>query len=226
VKTSIIYLYLIHSIFAYGAEEIKVNASDVPPFGYAVNGVPTGINIDILNQLEHYSGIKFNINLYPHARVLFLLNNADPDLLIIFRNSCDKNSDKYEIQKHIYSLRPSLFFKKGVDTLSKNLAYGRLNGTCSAFAKELGIEKNITNLPSMDIAIEMLRTNRLDGICGIDQVVEYSAKKDNFWNQIYLFKSAERTKDFDAVVCRKKSLPESVKKKLDEGMLKVKIPKI
>lgn len=204
--------------------ELKIALSDVTPFAYIENGELKGIHIDFFRQLEKESGLNFNFLMYPHARLVLALEEESPDLLIIFRPTCDKFHD-YEIQgKKLYTSKPSIFLKKNGDHSKANLRIGKLIGTCTELVSSYVKKEFAFDVSSMDQAVEMLRSDRLDGICGLPTVINYSINKNKaFKKKLAVYKSVIDSNKYDAVICRKKNLNPDIKRKLEEGLKRIKI---
>lgn len=206
--------------------DIQVGMSDVPPISYMEDGVLKGYNIDILKQLESKSNLKFNYTLYPHARITKLLSDENPDLIITFTVIC-KRYPQYEFQKKLYSLKPSILLKKNIDPKKQDIRIGKVIGTCNELAEKNAKHDSIVDVTSMDQTFKMLKANRLDGICGNEAVLNYNLNNNKeFINQLVRYKTQGETTDFDAVICRKKNLPLTIKKKLDEAAAKIVIPRL
>ncbi|MBC7715003.1 MAG: transporter substrate-binding domain-containing protein [Rhizobacter sp.] len=219
------------SLNAFGAHanpsELHIVTFDIAPFSYFENNELKGYNIDILKQLEKSSGLKFNYEVLPYERLKLFLKRGTPDLLINLRALCLKNSKAYEVQEKLYETVPAIFVKKGTQPTRGNIRVGRLLGTCGLVSKKYLKNANIVDLPSLDQAVEMLVDKKIDSICGLGPVVNYSLQKRKFSEPMVIYKS--QTNDdhmFDAVLCRKKSLSPAIKKQLEQAARGIKIPKI
>ncbi|MFA6237918.1 MAG: transporter substrate-binding domain-containing protein [Bacteriovorax sp.] len=211
---------------ALGAE-IKIATSNVAPFASLDNGELKGIYIDLFRHLEKESGLKFKIDLYPHARLVLALEEESPDLLIIFKPICNKYQE-YEVQgKALHSLRPSIYLKKSVDQSRQNFRIGKLTGTCTELIKNYVKKEFAFDVSTMDQAIEMLKSDRIDGICGLSLVVNHSISKNKaFKEKLVVYKTVPEGNKYDAVLCRKKNLSPRTKRKLEDGLKKIKYPDI
>lgn len=216
-------LFTAFSINAETQKSINVAMSDVKPVSFRENGALKGINYDILRQIESNTGEIFNYNLYPHSRILNSLPEVNPDLVVVFQNVCKKYEKQYEIASHLYVSMPTIFVKKGTDT-KKELRIGRILGTCSVLMNAHVKKDNQFDVSTLDQAIEMLNKNRLDGICGVSFVLNYSKQNVQLKNELVVYKSDNNKKDFTAVICQKKSLPVSIKNKIKSAAKKIKLP--
>lgn len=206
--------------------ELQISASEVAPFLYSENGKMLGYNIEIFNQLESLSGLKFNYTILPHARLTNMLENSNPDLVIFFKSTCEKYADSYEVQMKLYSVLPSIFIKSGIDPKKQAIRLGRLNGTCSRLAQTLVKKDMILDLSTIDQAIAMLKSGRLDAVCALGPVMDYSIKKNKYKPKLVIYKTETYSDLNDAVICRKKSLSVEIKNKLEFAAKKLKIPKM
>lgn len=222
----LILLFLIPSFATAEINELQISTSEVAPFFYSKNGKMLGYHVEILNQLENLSGLKFKYTIVPHARLTNMLENSNPDLVIFFKNTCEKYADTYEVQTKLYSVLPSIFIKSGIEPTKQAIRLGRINGTCSRLAQTFVKKDMILDLSSIDQAIAMLKSGRLDGVCSLPPVLNYSIKESNFKRELVLYKTESYSDLNDAVICRKKSLPLRIKKKLEMAAKKLKIPKI
>lgn len=199
---------------------LQVGLSEVGPFAYEENGKLVGVNHAILSQLAKESGLTFKYALYPHARMTNSLESSSSDLVVNFSVTCQKYEKNYEIQNTIYSVRTALYLKSSVDTKKMNPRIGRLRGTCTELINKYVKPEMLTEVSSMEQALEMLMSNRLQGVCGLSSVIKFYAQKISFQEKLVVYQTSSRP--LDAVICRKKSLPEEVKKKLETAAKKLK----
>jgi ABC-type amino acid transport substrate-binding protein len=204
---------------------LQVALSDVGPFAYKEAGAIRGINYDILNELAKKSGLIFKYRLYPHVRLKNALPNVNPDLIIIFSKTCNKFSDAYEIQEKLYSAKPTLFLKESVSLQDEKIRIGLIRGTCSDLSKRYFKPQMITDISDITQAIDMLASDRLEGVCGLAPVLKFGlARKKNFAEK--LVASHTDSEVLEAVLCRKKSLSNEIKKKLEDAAKNLKLPTI
>ncbi|WP_374078567.1 substrate-binding periplasmic protein [Bdellovibrio bacteriovorus] len=199
---------------------LLVGFSEVGPFAYMENGKLVGINHDILSRLAEESGLTFKYSLYPHARMINSLEASSSDLAVNFSVTCQKYPKNYEIQNILYSVRSTLYLKSSVDMQKMNPRIGRLRGTCTELISKYVKPEMLTEVSSMEQALEMLTSNRLQGVCGLSSVIKFYAQKIGFQEKLVVYQTS--TRPLDAVICRKKSLPEGVKKKLEDAAKKLK----
>lgn len=219
----VLFLYSMYC-FAGAPTELSVAMSDVKPYSYSENGQYKGINYAVWEQIEKKSGLKFNYQLYPHARLQGMLKAENPDLVILFELTCSENNDNYEIQKELYSVKPTLFFKKGVDPKSKNIHVGRIRGTCQDLMKANIAADQVVELTDLDQVLSMLELGRIDGLCALDALMDYTVKRrTSFKEKLFVYKTQSKLKDFEAVICRKKSLSKNIKRKLEKAAQNIKI---
>lgn len=204
---------------------LQVALSDVGPFAYKEAGEIRGINYDILNQLSKKSGLDFKYRLYPHVRLKNALPNVNPDLTILFSAACAKFSDVYEAQSKLYIAKPTLFLKESVSLKDEKIRIGLVRGTCSDLSRRYFKPQMITDISDITQAIDMMASDRLEGVCGLAPVVRFGLqRKKNFSEK--LLASHTDSEVLEAVLCRKKSLSLEVKKKLDQAVARLKMPAI
>ncbi|MDG0817660.1 substrate-binding periplasmic protein [Bdellovibrio svalbardensis] len=210
---------------AHAAEvPLKIAMSDVGPFSYSVDGKLHGLNYDILKDISKHSGIKFSFHLYPHIRLVNSLSNIKPDLAIVFEDSCLKYKSEYEVQTKLYTSKPTLFLTKSANTDLSKLRIGLIRGTCVDLSTKYLKHELVMDIADMGQAMEMLKGGRIDGVCGLPLVVKFNLEKVNYPST--LLKSHTDSKILQAVLCRKRELPENTKRKLELAVKEIKIPKI
>lgn len=218
------YIVFVFSLFLVPflskAQTLQVGLSDVGPYAYREHGEIKGVNYDLLTQLSQDSGLNFKYELYPHARLVNAIETSSMDLAIFFSVSCLKNSKHYEIQEKLYEATPTIFVKSSVDTKQKDLRIGRLRGTCSELVKQYVKPEMLTEVNSMEQALEMLKTGRLQGICGLLPVINFYKERIKYQEKLVPLHITQQP--LEAVICRKKSLSESIKKKLEAAAKKLK----
>jgi ABC-type amino acid transport substrate-binding protein len=220
-----LFALLIPRAFSQENSPIEVGLSDIAPISYMKNGKLAGINIDILEQVKKSSNLNFDYQLYPHARLKKILDNGTPDLLIIFRPSCAKNNHLYEIQKTLYTIRPAILLRKDIDPKKPNLRISRVIGMCQELSARYVKKENIVDVANMDQAFRMLQAGKLDGICGNGPIVNYNMQNyPSLKKKLFVYRTMPATTSYDAVICRKKTLSLSVKKKLDEATKNIVVP--
>ncbi|WP_295903021.1 substrate-binding periplasmic protein [uncultured Bdellovibrio sp.] len=215
----LLFLFLLIPFFAK-AQTLQVGLSEVGPFAYEEKGQLKGINYDILSQLAKESGLTFEYNLYPHARLVNAMETSNPDLAIFFSVSCIKYEKHYEIQDKLYEATPRIYLKPSVDLKQKDVRIGRLRGTCTELIHQYVKPERLTEVTSMDQAVEMLKSNRLQGVCALSSVLNFAKDKAHYDEK--LVSSLKNEKPLEAVLCRKKSLPEEIKRKLEAAAKKLK----
>lgn len=203
--------------------KLEVGLSEVGPLAYRETGKLKGINYDILSQLEQVSGLHFNYTLYPHARLIHSIEKTYSDLSIFFAPSCLKYSETYEVQTKLHDTHLALYLKSPLTLSKPNLRIGLIRGTCSRLAAESLKPEMITEVSSMDQALDMLKADRIDGVCGVPAVVDFSLSlHKNFKEKLILAKTDPTP--MTAVICRRKTLSVEIKTKLDEAAKKIKVP--
>jgi len=217
-------LILISFSFAAGtpSPQLEVGLSEVGPLAYKENGELKGINYDILTQLEKGSGLKFNYTLYPHARLIHSIEQTHSDLAIFFAVNCLKYAKTYEIQTALHKAHLGLYLKDAVTLKKEHLQIGMIRGTCSRLSSQALRPEMIVEVSNMDQAMEMMKAGRLDGVCGVKAVIDFSAKNKDFKGKLKV--AQLDSEPMEAVICRKKTLPDDVKKKLDDAAKKLKVP--
>jgi len=217
--TIIILSFCLNSWAEIPRKELSVALSDVAPFGYSEHGQFKGINYDIFEKIGKEAGLKFSYTLYPHARIKNLLPLENPDLVIIFAPACHQFSDEYEIQNKVYRVKAVLYLNEKVDpTKIKDARVGRVRGTCVGLMKDSIKPENVFDLTDLSQALAMMDLGRLEGVCALETLLNYNLKKHpEFKEHLVAYKKQTHAADFDAVICRKKNLPEATKAKLEHA---------
>ncbi|WII71238.1 transporter substrate-binding domain-containing protein [Bdellovibrio sp. 22V] len=215
-----IVVFLILFPFLAKAQTLQVGMSDVAPFAYEEQGQIKGIHYDLFSQLAKESGLHFEYTIYPHARMVNAMATSSPDLAIFFSVTCLKYKQHYEIQEKLYTSTPKIYLKDSVDIKKHNLRIGRLRGTCTDLISQYVKPEMLTEVTTMEQAIEMLKSNRLQGVCGLVSVIDFYKEKAQYSEKLVAYHS--NNKPLEAVICRKKSLPEETKKKLEAAAKKLK----
>ncbi|HEX7673734.1 MAG TPA: transporter substrate-binding domain-containing protein [Bdellovibrio sp.] len=202
--------------------DITVGLSDVAPFSYQENGVIQGLHYDIMKQIEEKSGLLFRYEIYPHARLAKALDNTSIDMTILFSEHC-ANSKGFEIQKDLYSLQPGLYVKKGVHKKLSELQIVLLRGTCTKLAEEIPT-RDVYDVTNMEQAVRMLQEKHVDGFCGLGPVFRAALNDQKISLKVTLLQREKQK--YTSVICRRKNLPDQIKKKLDKAAqnLQFKIP--
>lgn len=89
--------------------------------------------------------------------------------------------------------------------------------SCEKYAENDEIQKKhlkpqmVTDISDMTQGLNMLKAKRLDGLCGLQSVLNFNLEKEkNFLEKLVV--SEIEGPVLEAVLCRRKSLPEGVKK--------------
>jgi hypothetical protein len=203
---------------------LEVSSTEVAPFSYMKNGKISGININIIEQIEKIAHLNFHYTLYPHGRFLKNLENSHPDLMIVFKVSCEKYNT-YEVRKKFFSGKPSIHLKKSIDPKKQDIRVARIIGTCIQLTNQNIKSDHLIDVVNMDQAFKMLNAGRLDGVCGNDPVIQYNMNRyKELKNNMKLYLTQPETDNYDAVLCLKKSLPPAIKKKINDAAEKVVLP--
>lgn len=73
----------------------------------------------------------------------------------------------------------------------------------------------------------MLEAERIDGVCGVGAVVDFSLGHfKDLQDKLAIYKSQPASSDYDSVLCVKKSLPIELKRKLELAARKVILPNL
>lgn len=154
------------------------------------------------------------------------MESQKPDLIINFNANCLKYPEEYEIFRKLYEIKPMIFVKKSKVHLKDNIRTGRIIETCNKLLARTLRSDMVMNVSSMGQAIEMLRQNKLEAVCGLDTVVNYYVEKNNkFHEKLVVYKKMDESEPgFEAVICSKKSIPSEIKKKLELASPKIIIP--
>lgn len=106
----IISLLISVSIFAqYTQKPIKIGMDeDYPPFSFFDKAVPTGFDVDIIEELNRYSPQKVEVVLDSWAQVLIALDNGDIDAIggILYT---EERAKRYDFTKP-YNFEPAVIF--------------------------------------------------------------------------------------------------------------------
>lgn len=81
----IILTFLSSTAFAEQSKTTVLNValSNVPPISFMRQGEVTGINVEIINQIAKDLNLELSFKLFPHARMLKILEADLPDLSIL-----------------------------------------------------------------------------------------------------------------------------------------------
>lgn len=203
---------------------LQVGMSEAAPFSYKEDDQFKGINYEILTQIQKESGLQFNYTMYPHARIANSIAGTNSDLAIFFSVSCTKH-DKYEFHGKLYEVKPGIYLKDAEALKRPGARIGALLGTCTHLIKQYVTPDMLVELTSMDHAIEMMRVGRLEGVCGIKAVIDYSIQKNKAFHDKLVLAHLDN-QPLEAVICRRKDLSADIKTKLEKAVLKIKIPEI
>ncbi|WP_413289759.1 substrate-binding periplasmic protein [Bdellovibrio sp. HCB337] len=203
---------------------LQVGLSDAAPYGYKEGEQFKGINYDIFTQIEKESGLRFNYTMYPHARLANSMEKTDSDLAIFFSVSCVKHA-AYEFKEKLYEVKTGLYLKDQNALKRPGARIGVLLGTCTRLVKTHLTPDMVVELTSMDHAIEMLRVGRLEGVCGIKNVIDFSIQKNKAFHE-KLVPAHIDDQPLEAVLCRRKSLSADIKGKIDKALQKIKVPSV
>lgn len=199
--------------------ELNVAIPDVAPFGYLEDGELKGIYHRIFTNLEKESGIKFIYTLYPYARLKTSLISENPDLVILFAPVCEQHKPAFEIQKHLQRLTLSIFLKAKADVKSKDLRVARVRGTCLGFMNDTVKPENIIDVSDFKQALSMIELGRAEGVCALNLVLNYNEKKHpEFTEKLTQFKTQGPVAEFEAVLCGRKNIDQTLKKKLEKAL--------
>jgi len=207
------------------AQKLEVALSDIGPLSYVEDGKFKGINYDFFTQIEKESGLQFKYVMYPHARLVHSIEKTQADLAIFFSMNCLKYASTYEIHSKVHQVHLGLYLKDSATLTKPHLQIGLVRGTCSRLAKASLKPNMIFEVASMDQALKMINAGHLDGVCGLKAVIDFSVGKIKNFKQTLTLAQADSS-PMEAVICRKKSLPPEIKKKLDEATKKLKAPQL
>ena len=201
-----------------GAKNLNFDLSDIAPYNFLENGKLVGINAEYIHHLEKNSGLKFNLQFFPHARMIKRLETESTDAMLIFRTICNKFPVSYEPLISLNTIVPSIYVKKFTSTNMSDIRIARVRGTCTQLAKDYIKKNNIEEVGNMRLAFRMLNAGRIDGVCGNPPLIRYYNVNPHI--ELSIYKTQKKLPDFQAVVCVKKSLSPAIKAQLLDGATK------
>lgn len=205
------------------AGSLQVALSDVAPFAYMQNEKMIGYHMEIFAELEKLTGIKFHYSLLPHARINHFLEKDSMDLAITTRLICKKSSELFISSPGLYQNHPTVFINVAKKA-EKKPKIGRLISTCSAFASKYR-ELEMVDLTTMQAAADLMKSGRLDGLCGLPPVINHYLKKNNSKIELIKLYTDQFESDYEAVLCIKKSLDPLIIQKITSQLKNIRLPK-
>lgn len=143
-----------------------VNAANLPPFCYEINGKPGGIAIEILDQVGQTTGIDFRYRFLPWIRAQLETQVAN-DALVIPLTRLEERERDYEWIAPLFEYRFVIVTKinappiRTLDDL-QSLTIGVLRGNpMEARLLQMGLD-NIRSVKSEDDLARQLRTGLID----------------------------------------------------------------
>ena len=197
---------------------LNLELSDLAPYSYLSDGKLAGINAEYINHLEKSSDLKFNVEFYPHARLIKRLETGSAEAMLIFRVLCEKFPTQYESLIPVYSITPSIYLRTSSTTNKSDIRIVRIRGTCTQLLNDYVKKENIEEVVNMELGFRMLNAGRVDGVCGNSPLIRYFNR--NHQTPLEIYKTQKKLPDFQAVICVKKSLPAVIKTQLLQGAKK------
>ncbi len=177
---------LAQEMLVYGYDE------DYPPWERNVEGVPLGINIDIMTIVAERLGMGIRFESYPFRRVLVLLKSGDIDIAGGLEKKPERAMFADFLEPPYQKTMKVFVMKKGSTTVLEKyedlyrLKVGLLAGTkqFEPFDSDEGIVKVETN--SVDQLFRMLLFDRYDVAVGGNIQLLYAAKTKGYADKIHV----------------------------------------
>lgn len=140
------------------------------------------INNQIVERLQHFSGINIQTQIVPYARTTQMLKNNQTDMaLILKKNNMPSNS--ISVAK-VYEIKLSVYTRLGTEHLAfSQLRIGVLRGQGSNIIERLA-EARLVELNEYRQGVEMLALGRLDALLGPDQILKFLFDQHQLTNKM------------------------------------------
>lgn len=183
------------SVEAISESPIRIQVKSAEPWAFFNVGKGTektkdlvGIWIEIIEEMEKISGLKMEISLGPHARMVQNLENGKTDMGFLVLSG----------HKSPHLIDVSYMFT--VSTIALSLPGANIKQYDDFYGKRIGVVRGSTNDPKLDsdsslfkqpfrsqeIIVNMLFQNRLDAIIGDNISLVYLIRKAGFGNIHYM----------------------------------------
>ena len=203
------------------------------PFTWAENGVPTGIDVDIIERLSQRLGVPIEIRLLPWKRVLLYTRNGSVDAG--FPGFHVKEREQFAIyaQTPLHVSLYKVFVKKGrgfrfdsVDDLTGKMV-GKNLGFRISDAFDAAAEQRLFQVMENDMAtnLKLVAQGRLDAVVGNYAEVQLALRQQGLLDQVEALEKPIREPRAAYLLISKKAslnnLPRWVER-IDQALLEMK----
>lgn len=185
-KTSWGVLGLLFACLVHGAPTLTVATDVWPPFRIVQpDGRFGGLDMDILQQLQRRSGIRFEVKRVPWGRALKQMQTGQVDLMIGLAMTAERAAFIDYLQPAYYQCRPAFYGKvAAVSTLrtyadlqGKKVGYVLNSAYFAPFDGDNRLDKH--GVPTEDQLLRMVQRGHLPLMIGTDCQVDYALSQDN-----------------------------------------------
>lgn len=184
-KTSWGVLGLLFACLVHGAPTLTVATDVWPPFRIVQpDGRFGGLDMDILQQLQRRSGIRFEVKRVPWGRALKQMQTGQVDLMIGLAMTAERALFIDYLQPAYYQCRPAFYGKAAVSTLrtyadlqGKKVGYVLNSAYFAPFDGDNRLDKH--GVPTEDQLLRMVQRGHLPLMIGTDCQVDYALSQDN-----------------------------------------------
>lgn len=193
INNAMLYVILILVSITYARDTVLVSTDTWPPFRIGNTPAMTGIDIDILKELEKELNVAFIVNQAPWVRCLDLMKNGQTDVMIGLAKTSEREEYISYSKQPYYSCSPAFFVRKGSkvvintynDLKKITIGYARASAYFESFDSDISLQK--VDIADETTLIKMLLSDRVQAIVGTDCQVAFDLKIHG-WS-----KSIERT---------------------------------
>lgn len=185
-KTSWGVLGLLFACLVHGAPTLTVATDVWPPFRIAQpDGRFGGLDMDILQQLQRRSGIRFEVKRVPWGRALKQMQTGQVDLMIGLAMTAERAAFIDYLQPAYYQCRPAFYGKAAAvstlrtyaDLQGKKVGYVLNSAYFAPFDADNRLDKH--GVPTEDQLLRMVQRGHLPLMIGTDCQVDYALSQDN-----------------------------------------------
>ncbi|CAB5712660.1 substrate-binding periplasmic protein [Aeromonas dhakensis] len=183
-KTSWGVLGLLFACQVHGAPTLTVATDVWPPFRIEMpDGRLGGLDMDILQQLQRRSGIRFEVKQVPWGRALKQMQTGQVDLMIGLAMTAERATFIDYLQPAYYQCRPA-FYGKGTE-VSTLRSYADLQGhrvgyvLNSAYFEPFDSDSRLDKhgVPTEEQLLRMVQRGHLPLMIGTDCQVDYALSR-------------------------------------------------
>jgi polar amino acid transport system substrate-binding protein len=172
---------------AQGQEQLVfVTVENFPPYAWLQNEEPTGIDVEIIQQLSERSGLPISIELLPTKRVIFMTKTGEADAAFAAFKTPGRETIAHFVDTPLHYSTYQIFVRKGDDFPFSNIddLKGKIIGKNRGFhiSEEFSQAETdklieVVEVGQMEQSIQMLNRLRLDAFVGNKLEVAYTLKK-------------------------------------------------